>query len=157
MRIYLPVTIAQLRETRLDTTTAFGPTTMLRHILEDYDDEEIEASAFLQAAHAAVDVIAKERTTVMSNHPAVRIVVAADAPDSTVSETPTEEYPGLVELNQPVAWKNSAAIFIDEPGARDLCERALNGDEEARDELDDRDLLWYDLTERDEVLALIGE
>ncbi len=96
------------------------------------DEEELEHAAWLAAAGEAVEH--SEGGTRR------RVVAAADVDASTVTHRTAPGPPSHVELLAPVDLRRIVSFHVDEePGATDAA-----------------DLLWYDVTELDEVRALVS-
>ncbi|HET7761088.1 MAG TPA: hypothetical protein VFL46_01930 [Phycicoccus sp.] len=94
------------------------------------DEEELEHLAWVAAAEEAVGVAAGGR----------RVVVSADVEAGSVSHPTSPEVPSRVELTEPVLRRQVVSLHVDEePGAADPA-----------------DLLWYDVTELDDVRALLA-
>lgn len=136
MRIFFTISRKDLEEYTLEVARAHAVTDELRRAFPDDDDEELDMIALLGAADDNIATVAAEP---------YRLVVAADA---EVQYAGTEEYPSLVVPNKPVAWRDVAAIFADEPDAAPDVLAARGGDADAFDRCADWDLLWYDPTER---------
>jgi len=106
------------------------------------DEEIAEYAAFLAAADACLALMNPAT-------PVLRVVIAADAPPScAVGVNDPDAHPAAVELTQPIAWEDVAAFHIDEPDAAPDIAAALAGDDDAEARVADRDLLWYDPSER---------
>ena len=139
-RVYIPVDAARL--TSLRDSGLLGPaplaahavTPALRASLPGADEEEVEYSALLTAAGVPVQ-----------GRPAV--VVAADVPEAALSvDTPEGSSTGSrltqVTVREAVPMARVAAFHVEEL-------------EPTADEDVLGDLLWYDRTEMDQVLALL--
>lgn len=142
MRVYLPASVADLQDPRgLSARTAYAVTPGLRRALPDEDDEGLEFAAFLAAADASIDVCERGR-----------VVVSADIAGATDGER-------VAEVAAPaVPWDRVASIHIDDVSDQDCRDQliaARAGDTAAREELGEADLLWYDVSERDEIIALL--
>lgn len=141
MRIYLPLSLADLQaDGPVLGREAFAANPALRALAPDADDEGAEYIAFLAAADAAIDLAGTSR-----------IVVAAD---QTVTDT---EVPGVVQVSS-TAWADIVSIHIDDLADATLAPKlqaALAGDPDAREQINDGDLLWYDVSERASVIELL--
>jgi hypothetical protein len=147
MRLYLPATAADLRQTTgIAPRWAHAVTPALRAELPDEDDEGLEMSATLAAADESVRLIATDGSVPR------RIVVVADVPDDAV-EVPEvlgeEQLPTAVEVVSPVAWDRVVSVHVDEEAAASDVRAAATGDDDALERAADRDLLWYDVVELD--------
>lgn len=142
MRIYVPVTMADLQHPDgISARTGFAVTEEVRAMAPDEDDEGLEYMVFLAAADAAID---EGETT--------RIVVAADGPARATGHA------GVVEVGD-VPWRDVVSIHIDDVGDPHLlADIALAQAEDAgaRERVKAADLMWYDASERDEVVSLIA-
>lgn len=141
MRIYLPVTTADLQGEAISPRLAFAATDDVRAMAPDEDDEGLEYLAFLAAADAAID-----------EGEITRIVVAADAPVTPTPDT------GIVEVGE-IPWRDVVSIHIDDLDHPELLadiNAAQAGDETARERVNEADLLWYDAAERRDVVTLIA-
>lgn len=146
MRVYLPATASDLRREQLTPRRAHAVTAQLRQALAQEDEEGLETSATLCAADSSLLLLTAQPDEVVDR----RVVVAADVKDAdvTVLEVSDEVLPGTVEVSQPVAWSQVAAILADEAAAEPDVHQARQGDEEAFERAAEADLLWYDVTER---------
>lgn len=128
-RIYLPLTLARLSTLR-DARQLPAPVTayaVVAPAARARDTDELEHAAWLAAATAARDLVGDGR----------RVVASADVEADTVAVV-SEPYP-VVEVAAPLLLRQVASFHIDEePGGADA------------------DLLWYDVTEIDEVARLAG-
>jgi len=144
MRIYLPATIGDLRSAEgLSPRGAHALTGALREVLGGADDEAGEFQAMLTAADACVDLL-RERPA----EPPVRVVVAAD-----IDGVGHDRAGGPSAVHAPaVPWARVVSFHVDDPddaAAHGLVRRAADGDAEARAGVEELDLLWFDVTERD--------
>lgn len=140
MRIYIPVTVADLQAAEISPRAAFTVTSQMREMAPEEDEEGLEYLAFLAAADAAID-----------EGEVTRIVLAADAAG-------IEAGTGVVEVPA-VAWGAVVSIHIDDLRDGELLaaiRSAQLGEEAARDRVNDADLLWYDASEREDVVRLIA-
>ena len=80
--------------------------------------------------------------------PQLRLVLAADVPDDTVvpDEDPDADVTA-VTITPGVPVDAVVCAHVDEPAAAADVAAALAGDDDARQRLEDRDLLWYDVSE----------
>ncbi|MPV38743.1 DUF6912 family protein [Georgenia subflava] len=153
MRIYLPATAGDLRGDGLDLDWAHAVTAALRAELADEDDEGLEMTATLAAADDSVRRIASDASVPR------RVVVVADLPDALVQVPEVlgeEQLPSAVEVVGPVRWTDVVALLVDEPAAADDVRAAAAGDDGALDRSAERDLLWYDVVELDDLRAELG-
>ena len=116
MRVYLPATIAMLRdlepsgEFRARSGTAFALTPALREAYVSGSDEELEYAALLDAARASLRLIAAEE----KGEPR-RVVVSADV--SGVTLRPDLDAPvvriGAPDIRVPAAPSLQSAVLVD--------------------------------------------
>jgi hypothetical protein len=148
MRIYLPATLADLDTSRgLEPRLVHAVTSALRAALPDEDEEGLEYAAQLLAADDSLERIGATGATPR------RVVVTADVPEAVVEAVEDPHAPTVVRLTAQVAWEAVACAHVDEAAAEADVTAAAAGDEEAIDRLDDRDLLWYDVSELDRLVA----
>ncbi|GAA4546145.1 DUF6912 family protein [Amycolatopsis samaneae] len=163
MRVYLPATIAMLRE--LNTTgefrarsgTGFALTPALREAYASGSDEELEYAALLDAARASLRLIAAEE----KGEPR-RAVVSADVEDAT--HRPDLDA-AVVRLAGPVPLSRIAAIHVDAAEAEEavtaaaaVIDAADLGDPDAEFTLgdaEDHELAWYAPQELPFLLELL--
>lgn len=155
MRIYLPATAADLTAPRISPRTAHAATPALAAALLDEDEEGLEASASLCAADASLMLLAAPGAGALADR---RVVVAADVDSSEVSEllASGDVLPGTVELRTPVAWESVAALLVDDAEAEADVRAARTGDEGAFERAAEADLLWFDVSEREQLAAELG-
>jgi hypothetical protein len=163
-RIYLPGTmrdLARLREVGVipGGFTAHAVTPALREWYAESDTEELEHAAFLEAERRSLQHLADDPSAVR-----LRVVVAADVPDSSVGAAGGAADRGEVRVQTELPLTAVVSVHIDEAEAEaDVAAAvialpdAAGGDEDAQfvvDSAEGRDLLWYDVTELDDVLLL---
>lgn len=143
MRIYLPSAWSELADPAgLEPRVVHAVTPALRAALPDEDEEGLEFSAQLLAADDSLERMGPE--------PAVarRVVIAADVPEDAVAPLDDpDEIPSAVRLLVPVSWDDVACAHVDEAAAEAQVRAALGGDDQAAEDLVERDLLWYDASE----------
>lgn len=143
MRVYLPVSWAQLEElTRgpLEVLTGHAVTDEVRAELDDSDDEELE---YVVLGLAASDALA------LVTDPLRRVVLAVDTeatPTGALSE---------VSLRGPVALSDVAAVHIDADDAADAVRAALEApdDDSLAERVLEHELGWYAVQE---ISSLLG-
>lgn len=163
MRVYLPATSNTLR-LLVDSgaigpapLTAFAVTPDLREWYLDDDLEALEYAAFEQAARAALRMLDADDTAVRR-----RVVIAADAPDSTVTVRDDLDR-GVVQVATPVRIADVASVHADDAEAEATVAAAAAavvaadlGDADSRDAVDDAagyELAWYATQEIRVLLA----
>ena len=136
-RIYLPLTadgvraLATSREVGPAPVAAFSVTDRVERSLPAGDEEEWEYAALAEAVDAAA---AAQGSTV-----AKRVVAAADVDPGWVAADGAREGLAAVSVSHPVPLNRIVSLHVDETA----------GDQGMAD------LLWYDVTELDEVLRLL--
>jgi hypothetical protein len=161
MRVYVPATV-ELLQTLRDTglpapVAAHAVTPALREWYVEGDLEELEYAASDDAAAASVRLLAATGSDVPR-----RVVVAADVPDDAV--TPGGLTRSGVQVQVPVTLAEVASVHVDDEEARadvrvavQAVPAAVAGDEDAAADVEQAagsELLWYDVTELDDVLRL---
>ncbi|WP_273654202.1 DUF6912 family protein [Cellulomonas fimi] len=146
MRVYVPATLDEIPGP-LTARPAHAVTRELRAALPDEDDETVEFVAQLTAADDALELLAAH-----PGAPRLRLVVSVDVPDAAVAPVADDgASPSAVRLVADVEVADVACVHVDEPEARADVVAALAGDADARERLEERDLLWYDASELGEI------
>ncbi|MFC7406360.1 DUF6912 family protein [Georgenia alba] len=158
MRIYLPATAGDLADDAGVTPRwAHTVTGALRREMPDEEDEGLEMTATLAAADDSVRLLAGavRADTASSLLVPRRVVAAADVPDDAVAPAGADgdRLPTAVRLRETVTWDHVVALLVDEAAAEEDVAAAAAGDEEALERSAERDLLWYDVTERVDLLG----
>jgi hypothetical protein len=162
MRIYLPTTVTGLRalsaggEVGPPPLAAHAVTPALREWYVEGDLDELEYAASAEAASASLRLLAADPVAVPR-----RVVVAADVPDGTVQAAGESPYRGAVYVSTPIPISAIASIHIDDALAEPEILAAVGalaaaeaGDEDAVfvvDGAEGHELLWYDVTELDDL------
>ncbi|GAB3597510.1 hypothetical protein GCM10027446_25750 [Angustibacter peucedani] len=162
MRVYVPATLGSLK--RLQDNGFSGPvqahavTPELREWYADGDAEELEYAASDEAAEASLRLLADD-----AGSPRRRVVVAADVPDADVRVVGGLSRSAVV-VDADVARSAVVSLHVDDADAVVDVTRAVEalpaaaaGDDDARFTVDgaaSHELLWYDVTELDDVLDL---
>ncbi len=144
MRIYIPGRTSDFAEMTFGADIVHLVSDALRAELHEDDDEYLEMVATLAAADDSLRAATADSP--------LRVVIAADVPESALDLPAGDNLPTARVLTAPVTWDDVAAILMDDDSAADLNSRAISGDEAAFEASEDNDLLWFDPTER-EVLA----
>ena len=145
VRLYLPATLDEVLrpDDALSPRAAHAVTPALRAALPDEDEEGLEFVAQLAAADESMALLAAAPTA-----PRLRVVVAVEVSDSLFGPaSAVQGPPSLVELLGPVTLRDADCLLVDEPQAAQDVRGALAGDAAAADDLEVRDLLWYDVSE----------
>lgn len=139
MRVYIPATINDLDSCtngKWAPEMGFAVTERLLAISSFDDVEEIaEQARDAAAAESVVELGAQ-----------LRVVIVADYSRADVTEVP-DAHPAAVALSGRVPADAVACAFVDELAAREDAKRVLAGGTDALERLEDRDLLWYDVSE----------
>ena len=170
MRVYLPATTSVLR-TLVDDgrltgpLTAFAVTPGLRefYALSDAgaDEEELEYAALLAAARASLRLVDVDPSAARR-----RVALAADVPDSAVSEVEDPDADrGAVRITGDVALAAVASAHVDGAEAEDDVRAAVGvvleadlGSEDAQfvvDQAEGHELAWYATQEIGTLLELL--
>lgn len=145
MRIYIAATAADLRADELRPATVHAVTEGLRAALPGDDEETLELIALLAAADESVHLIGARGDVPR------RVVLAADLPDELLGRAPEDAIETALVPSAPVPWAHVVSVHVDEEEARDEVAAAAAGDADAFERSGERDLLWFDVTERDDV------
>ena len=157
MRIYLPATLAMLRDIEAEKSvgpaplTAFAVTPALREWYLDDDEEVLEYAAFTQAARAALRLLDADPLA-----PRRRVVLSADVPDHEVTLHPDLDR-AVVRSTVPISLDRLGSVHVDGAEAESDVAAAVKvilaadlGDEDAQftvDGTDDYELEWYAVQE----------
>jgi hypothetical protein len=155
VRVYLPVTLAQLaraRESgRVDPGIAFAVTPALREWYAEGDLDELEYVALTHAARASLRLLADE-TTEPAERARRRVVLAADVADTRAHPDPDTDV-AAVRLESIVEWSTIVSAHVDDVDAAAdvlaairVLEAADAGDDDARfvvESVDDHQLQWF--------------
>ncbi|MFI9454944.1 DUF6912 family protein [Amycolatopsis sp. NPDC052450] len=163
MRVYLPATIAMLRELetsgefRARSGTGFALTPALRESYASGSDEELEYAALLDAARASLRLIEAEEKPEPR-----RVVISADVEEVTLRP---DLDAAVVRLSGPVKIADIAAIHVDAAEAAEsvraaaaVIDQADLGDPDAEFTLgdaEDHELAWYAPQELPFLLELL--
>lgn len=166
MRVYLPATLATVRQwhhsggTPLGRT-AYAVTAAIREWYAEGDDEELEWAAQTMAARGSLRLLAAE----VLERDVRRVVIAADVAEQDLVVLDESGNPGhaaqaergSVRLGAAIPVRSWAAVLIDEPrnssviaAAAGAIALAEGGDEDAAftvSEADDVELLWFAVEE----------
>ena len=154
MRIYLPATSADLsRPDGVPPRWAHAVTAELRRALPDEDDEGLEAAALLAAADESIDHL-RAATTAAPR----RVVIAAEIAESATVpverarqwQAGDDQLPSAVDVRATVPWRDVVSIHVDDEAAAADVSAALE-DDTVVDRAAEHDLLWHDITEREQV------
>ena len=110
-------------------------------------DEEVAAELALDTAAA--------RSVLELSSPR-RIVIVAEVPLRRVTPAP-DLHPTGVRFDGPLAMGDVACIFVDEEGSEADARAAAAGDAAALDRLEERTMLWYDVSEIAHLVTGLGD
>jgi uncharacterized protein DUF6912 len=167
-RVYVPTTLVGLaraqKQGTLDDVEDAGASRLAAHavtgaVREWYLEgnlEELEYSALIDAAEASLQLLARDPLA-----PRRRVVVAVDVPETLVS--PGGEHRSSVRIAGPIELSRVVSVHVDEVESQDTIVAAVDalaaaadGDDDARFQLDEAeacDLLWYDISEIDDLIG----
>ncbi|WP_104478231.1 hypothetical protein V5P93_006519 [Actinokineospora auranticolor] len=167
MRVYIPATVAMLRELSANGElaaiggTAFALTPALRESYATGGDEELEYAAMLDAARASLRLLGAE----LERDPEALMRRAVVSADVDGAELRSDLDYAVVKLAGPVQLKVVAAIHLDTEEAQDAVRDAVAavdaadlGDPDAEfvlGEAEDHELAWYAAQELPFVLELL--
>ena len=164
-RVYVPCSLTGLARAQeeghlalVEELRAHAVTPAVREWYVEGDQEELEYSALIDAAESSLEILRQDTSA-----PRRRVVIAADVPDGTVNPASTRDDRSAVTIEAPVPLSTVVSIHVDEKEAEQTIsdaigalERARAGDDDAQfllDEAEARDLLWYDVSEIDELIT----
>lgn len=139
MRVYVPIELGQLGQCLSGTwepVTGYAVTPRFLDIAASDDDEELaEIVRDAAAAGAVLDLGAERRAVVVVDYPRADVTPVAG------------EHPAAVTMVGRVRADAVVCVFLDEPEAAEDGQAAAQGDADALARLEERDLLWYDVSE----------
>jgi hypothetical protein len=167
-RVYVPTTLVELARAQKRGTLddaedpsgsglpAHAVTGRVREWYVEGNLEELEYSALIDAAEASLRLLALDPLA-----PRRRVVVAVDVAENLL--TPGGGHRSSVEITGPVELSSVVSVHVDEAQAQDTIVAAVEalaaaaeGDDDARFQLDEAeacDLLWYDISEIDDLIG----
>lgn len=175
MRVYRPATVrdlARLRDAGLlaGAFPAYAVTPALREWYAESGTDELEHAAFGAAERRSLRRLAADPSA-----PRLRVVISADVADSAVRAVrggfeagvdDSEAEHGAVLVDGDLLLSAVASVHVDEAEATpdvtaavEALEAAARGDDDAQflvDSAEGHDLLWYDMTELDDLLLAVG-
>lgn len=176
-RVYVPTTLAGLAraqkhgvlddsadgdESATTALPAHAVTGAVREWYTEGDTEELEFSALIDAAESSLRLLARDPKA-----PRRRVVVAVDVADPLVApdgrHAATGGHRSSVCVRGPVPLSTVVSVHVDEEESQPTIDAAVealaaaaDGDDDARFQLDEAegcDLLWYDISEIDDLLG----
>lgn len=150
MRVYVPATLLLLADPAgLSPASAHAVTPALAAALPEEDEESLEFAALLAAADESVGLLAADPAA-----PRRRVVLAVDLDGPAPARA--GGLPSAVAPPAVIPWARVVSLHVDEPEAEADVAAAADGDDEALDRAAERDLLWYDVSELDDLRATAG-
>ncbi len=155
MRVYLPATLAELRDVQVaadgQATMSIAPrgahalTGALTLAYQGEDEESLEFIALLAAADDDLELLAQQPAG-----PQLRLVLTLEVPDDAITLAAADIAvltPSAIDIITAVEGAIVVCAHVDEPAAAPDIIAALAGDDAATERIVDRDLLWYDTSE----------
>ena len=163
MRIYIPATSNDIACDAISERAVHAHTAELEKVADLHDVSPGEQRDVLEAMAmngAADDSLRRLIACAKADENAQsrRVVIVADAPDNFLETcTDSEQLPTALTLARPLSWKHVESIHIDDDEALDDISAAMSGDEGAFERSYDYELMWYDVTERDDLIRGFAE
>ena len=161
MRIYIPATMNDIASDVISERTVHAHTAQLERAadLRDVPPGEqrdvLEAMAMNAAADDSLRRLAACAETSEKAAEPRRVVIVAEVADSALASGEADQLPTARILTRPVHWKHVESIHIDDDEALDDISDAMAGDEAAFERSYEHELMWYDVTERDDLINVI--
>jgi len=156
VRIYIPATSADVSKEDLLPRLVHAVTRELEHAMPAEGEEVLESVAMGAAADDSLRILTALAQGGETIRP-LRVVVVADVADSRVEPVSGDDLlPTARRLVRPVGWDAVASIHIDDDEALEDLLAAIGGDEQAFERVADEDLMWYDVEEREDLIAYFG-
>ena len=156
VRIYIPATSADVSKEDLLPRLVHAVTRELEHAMPAEGEEVLESVAMGAAADDSLRILTALAQGGETIRP-LRVVVVADVADSRVEPVSGDDLlPTARRLVLPVGWDAVASIHVDDDEALEDLLAAIGGDEQAFERVADEDLMWYDVEEREDLIAYFG-
>ena len=153
VRIYIPATSADVSKEDLLPRLVHAVTRELEHAMPAEGEEVLESVAMGAAADDSLRILTALAQGGETIRP-LRVVVVADVADSRVEPVSGDDLlPTARRLVRPVGWDAVASIHVDDDEALEDLLAAIGGDEQAFERVADEDLMWYDVEEREDLIA----
>lgn len=148
MRVYVPIIVSELGQSAIAPRMVHAVTPDLQRAVPGEDEESYEMIATLAAADDSLRLIQEAGSDVR-----VRALVVADVRGSglEIPKASPDLLPTSIRMLEPLAWDRVESIHIDEEGSEDIVDRAIDGDEKAFLDSGDIELMWFDVTEREQL------
>ena len=156
VRIYIPATSADVSKEDLLPRLVHAVTRELEHAMPAEGEEVLESVAMGAAADDSLRILTALAQGGETIRP-LRVVVVADVADSRVEPVSGDDLlPTARRLVRPAGWDAVASIHVDDDEALEDLLAAIGGDEQAFERVADEDLMWYDVEEREDLIAYFG-
>ena len=156
VRIYIPATSADVSKEDLLPRLVHAVTRELEHAMPAEGEEVLESVAMGAAADDSLRILTALAQGGETIRP-LRVVVVADVADSRVEPVSGDDLlPTARRLVRPVGWDAVASIHVDDDEALEDLLAAIGGDEQAFERVADEALMWYDVEEREDLIAYFG-
>ena len=156
VRIYIPATSADVSKEDLLPRLVHAVTRELEHAMPAEGEEVLESVAMGAAADDSLRILTALAQGGETIRP-LRVAVVADVADSRVEPVSGDDLlPTARRLVRPVGWDAVASIHVDDDEALEDLLAAIGGDEQAFERVADEDLMWYDVEEREDLIAYFG-
>lgn len=156
VRIYIPATSADVSKEDLLPRLVHAVTRELEHAMPAEGEEVLESVAMGAAADDSLRILTALAQGGETIRP-LRVVVVADVADSRVEPVSGDDLLLTARrLVRPVGWDAVASIHVDDDEALEDLLAAIGGDEQAFERVADEDLMWYDVEEREDLIAYFG-
>lgn len=162
MRIYIPATCADITSDAISARLVHAHTAQLEQEADLHDVPAGERRDVLEAMamNAAADDSLRLLTACARAENVVprRVVIVADVPDSFLEScADSGQLPTALVLTRPVSWKHVESIHVDDDEALDDVEGAISGDETAFERSYEYELMWYDVSERHDLIRAFAQ
>lgn len=126
----------------------------LRDVMSDEDDEVLESVAMLAAADDSLRILSTLAAGGETIRP-LRVVIAAEVARTQVEalSDAKDTLPTARTLISPISWEQVDSILVDDAELLDDILAAIDGDDEAFERVADEDLMWFDVDERNDLIA----
>lgn len=163
MRIYIPATSHDIACDVISERTVHAHTPQLERVADVHDvpageqRDVLEAMAMNAAADDSLRRLAACAEEGQSIQPR-RVVIVADAPDTFLERcADSEQLPTALALERPLHWKHVESIHIDDDEALDDINAAMAEDETAFERSYEYELMWYDVSERNDLIRAFAQ
>ncbi|MBR5950357.1 MAG: hypothetical protein IKZ87_02880 [Actinomycetaceae bacterium] len=163
MRIYIPATSHDIASDNIGERIVHTLTPELVQAVDLQDvpagerRDVLEAMAMNAAADDSLRRLAASIRDGESAQPR-RVVIVADAPKNSIEScADSDQLPTALSLAGPLHWKHVESIHIDDDDeALDDINAAMAGDEAAFERSYEHELMWYDITERKDLIRILS-